>query len=131
MYLGLVSSSTFLFSLQNLSHSIVMTLRDAPWLMMKLFSASTFMPLRTQPCMVGKRGSNQPSTKPCSTNHVSLRFDSTVCTKFIFPKERMWTGRSRMACWIQWYCSSRSLYSVVRSAWVTPSMESTMGHTKS
>ena len=30
--------------LQNLSHSMVMTLLDAPWLMMKLFRASTFMP---------------------------------------------------------------------------------------
>ena len=31
----------------------------------------------------------------------------------------------------QWYCSSLSLYSVVRSACVTPSMESMIGQAKS
>ena len=37
--------------LQNLSHSMVMTLLEAPWLMMKLFNASTFTPAtrRTTP----------------------------------------------------------------------------------
>ena len=35
-------------------------------------------------------------------------------------------GMMRPTC-IQWYCSSRSLYSVVRSAWVTPAIKTTTG----
>lgn len=54
---------------------------EAPCEMMNSFSASTFSPRRSMPCTVGMRGSSQPSTRPVSTNHVSLRFDSTVLTK--------------------------------------------------
>ena len=38
-------------------------------------------PRLTTPCTVGKRGSFQSGTLPLSTNHCSLRFDSTVFTK--------------------------------------------------
>ena len=39
--------------------------------------------------------------------------------------------RSFIASCSHAYCASRSLYSVVRSACVTPSIESTIGHARS
>jgi hypothetical protein len=41
----------------------------------------TLSPRRRMPCTVGIRGSSQPSTRPVSTNQVSLRLDRIVLTK--------------------------------------------------
>ena len=83
------------------------------------------------PCMVGNRGSIQPSTILLSTNHVSFRLDSSVNWKLRRENSTMCTFRSRSAFWIHSNCASRSLDSSVRMAWVTPSMESTIGQAKS
>ena len=89
--------------------------------------ASIETPRRTTPWIVGKRGSCQPSTRPSSTNHASLRFDMTVCTKLTRANAWMCTGRSFSAACSHLYWSSRSLYSVVRSACVTPSRRGQTG----
>ena len=46
-------------------------------------------------------------------------------------KSQMLTLRMPSASVIHWYCGLRSRYSLVRSACVTPSCESTIGHAKS
>mmetsp|Transcript_8825 Transcript_8825/g.27589 ORF Transcript_8825/g.27589 Transcript_8825/m.27589 type:complete len:348 (+) Transcript_8825:395-1438(+) len=116
---------------QKLSHSKLTTFLDAPWPMMNSCSDSTDTPRRTTPWIVGNRGSSQPSTAFWSTSHASFRFDMSVRTKLIRANAWIFTGRSFNAFWIHAYCASRSLYSVVRSACVTPSNESTTGHAKS
>ncbi|KDR06660.1 hypothetical protein L798_03931 [Zootermopsis nevadensis] len=50
--------------------------------MINCFKPSIVMPRRTTPRTVGKRGSYHPSTRPSSTNQVSLRFDNTVFIMF-------------------------------------------------
>lgn len=60
-----------------------MTLRrEAPCERMNWRSASTETPRRMTPWTVGKRGSFHPSTCLFSTNQVSFRLLSSVCTKF-------------------------------------------------
>mmetsp|Transcript_10802 Transcript_10802/g.25260 ORF Transcript_10802/g.25260 Transcript_10802/m.25260 type:complete len:358 (-) Transcript_10802:621-1694(-) len=147
---GAEGSNSSLLRLQNLSHSIHTMLREAPCITMNLRSACMVTPRRTHPCTVGNRGSNHPSTASdlgstlplptaesadpaaqLSTNHWSFRLESTVLTKFTLPYSQMRTVRSFIAPWSQWYCALRSLNSVLRRQCVTPSIESTMGHTKS
>mmetsp|Transcript_5849 Transcript_5849/g.17618 ORF Transcript_5849/g.17618 Transcript_5849/m.17618 type:complete len:260 (-) Transcript_5849:967-1746(-) len=108
-----------------------MTFREAPCETMKSRSAATETPRRTTPWIVGKRGSSQPSTTPLSTSQASLRFDMRVLTKLIREKAWISTLRSPIASCSQAYWASRSLYSVVRNACVTPSIESTTGHAMS
>mmetsp|Transcript_10978 Transcript_10978/g.27748 ORF Transcript_10978/g.27748 Transcript_10978/m.27748 type:complete len:256 (+) Transcript_10978:347-1114(+) len=134
--LGQTGSTSFLFIVQSLSHSWKVVLRDAPWRRMNSRRAGTVSPRRSRPCTVGNRASSQPETLPVSTNHWSLRFDISVFTKLRRENSQMLTCGSdgSTSCWslrIQWYWASRSRYSVVRSAWVTPSCESTKGHAKS
>lgn len=52
-------------------------------------------------------------------------------TEQTHPKSHTSTLRSLSASSIHWYCGLRSRYSLVRSAWVTPSIESTIGQQKS
>mmetsp|Transcript_23036 Transcript_23036/g.40898 ORF Transcript_23036/g.40898 Transcript_23036/m.40898 type:complete len:248 (-) Transcript_23036:1408-2151(-) len=66
---------------QILSHSCRVTFFEAPCETMNSCSAWIVMPRRTTPWTVGKRGSFQPSTRPVSTNHVSLRLERTVYWK--------------------------------------------------
>ena len=159
--------------LQNLSHSMVMTLLEAPWLMMKLFNASTFTPAtrRTTPTIgcsrLGQRVRmrtssdtaldggearvepalhqallHEPVQLPLGQHrmhevHLPKGLDVHLAQPQGVLTERKGKGVSTLAvsrtdgtC-SQWYCSSRSLYSVVRSACVTPSMESMIGQAKS
>mmetsp|Transcript_18117 Transcript_18117/g.39631 ORF Transcript_18117/g.39631 Transcript_18117/m.39631 type:complete len:232 (-) Transcript_18117:166-861(-) len=75
---GHTGSITFLLMFQILSHSMLLAFLLAPWLRMNSRSASTCMPRRMMPCTVGKRGSLHDGTRPVSTNHWSLRLESTV-----------------------------------------------------
>mmetsp|Transcript_1242 Transcript_1242/g.4872 ORF Transcript_1242/g.4872 Transcript_1242/m.4872 type:complete len:254 (-) Transcript_1242:473-1234(-) len=126
-----MGSTTFLFMAQNLSHSISTSFLEAPCAMMKSCRACTCTPRRSTPWTVGKRGSFQPSTMPLSANQVSLRLERVVKMKLRRENSMMFTWRTPSMPWRMWYCGSLSRYSVVRMAWVTPSMASTMGHAKS
>jgi len=118
-------SITFLLMDQSLSHSMRLTFLDAPCSRMNSLSASTRMPRRMMPCTVGKRGSFQSVTLPVSTHHCSLRLERHVLTKFMRLYSQMCTLRTPMIFCTHWNCASRSAYSDVRSACVTPSAAST------
>mmetsp|Transcript_38935 Transcript_38935/g.65463 ORF Transcript_38935/g.65463 Transcript_38935/m.65463 type:complete len:279 (+) Transcript_38935:585-1421(+) len=122
---GHTGSIAFLLMFQILSHSMLLAFLLAPWLRMNSLRASTCMPRRMMPCTVGKRGSRQLGTRPVSTNHCSLRFDSTVFTRFSREYSQMCTLRTPITFCTHWNCASRSAYSLVRSACVTPSIAST------
>ena len=92
---------------------------------------TTVIPRLRMPPTVGKRGSSQPSALPWSMIHCSLRFERSVRTKLIREKPHRATGRSRSAAMNHSYCASRSEYCRSRSACVTPSTESTIGHARS
>ena len=62
------------------------------------FSPSTVMPRLMTPRTVGKRGSSHPSTRPCSTNHVSLRLDITVLCRFRRLYSHTWGRRNSVQC---------------------------------
>ena len=96
-------------------------------MMMVVVMMMMMMMMTTTTLTVGKRGSSHPSTRPWSTNHCSLRFDSTAFTKlrrlylskvlhFISTGSSgrayscISTWRMPSARWIQWYCSLRSWY---------------------
>eukprot|EP00962_Isochrysis_galbana_P032677 scaffold10787_cov123-Isochrysis_galbana.AAC.11 len=89
------------------------------------------MPRRRMPATVGKRGSSHPSARPSSMSHCSLRLDSRVRTKLMRENPHSSTLRSLSASRNQAYCASRSEYCRSRSACVTPSIESTIGHARS
>jgi len=124
-------STTFLLKFHSLSHSIRLEFFDAPIDRMKFFSPATVMPRRRMPPTVGKRGSSQPSALPWSMIHCSLRFESSVRTKLMREKPHRCTSRSLRLTMNHWYCASRSEYCRSRSACVTPSIESTIGHARS
>jgi hypothetical protein len=83
------------------------------------------------PRTVGNLGSSQPVTIPWSTNHCNFLLLNTVLTKFNRLNPITLTDLIDKAFNIHAYCASRSLYSKVRNACVTPSRQSTMGHAKS
>mmetsp|Transcript_13867 Transcript_13867/g.45237 ORF Transcript_13867/g.45237 Transcript_13867/m.45237 type:complete len:217 (-) Transcript_13867:776-1426(-) len=116
---------------QKASHSRLITLREAPWETTYSRREAIETPRLLTPWIVGNRGSFQPSTAPFSTSHASFLLLMRVRTKLMREKEWILTSRSFNFSWNHLYCASRSLYSVVRRAWVTPSSESTMGHAKS
>jgi len=120
-----------LLNAQILSHSMKTTDLLEPWAMMNCCSASTVSPRRIMPLTVGSLGSSQPSTAPVSTSHVSFLFDITVLVRLSRAYAQMLGLRRLRASMNQLNWSSLSMYSVVRSACVTPSTLSTMGQAKS
>mmetsp|Transcript_124681 Transcript_124681/g.364156 ORF Transcript_124681/g.364156 Transcript_124681/m.364156 type:complete len:276 (-) Transcript_124681:929-1756(-) len=128
---GTIGSIFCLFMAQILSHSMRFVAFDIPWVSTKSRKPSTVMPRRMTPCTVGNLGSFQPSTHPLSTNRVSLRFDSMVWENCVLENSTSSTFLEPVASNTHSYMASRSLYSMVRSACVTPSMASTTGHAKS
>jgi len=82
VYRGTTGSITFLLYAQILSHSIMLTEREDPCVMINCFNPSTVIPLLRTPRTVGNLGSSHPSTNPSPTNHVSFLLDITVFCKF-------------------------------------------------
>src|SRR5271170_6208233 len=99
--------------------------------MMKSLKDSTVKPRRKIPCIVGILGSSQPLTKLLLTNHANFLFDNKVYLKLSLEKLQIGTFLMFKAFWNHAYCASLSAYSEVLKAWVTPSIESTIGHEKS
>jgi len=128
---GIIGSICFLLMAHILSHSCNVVFLLWPCANINSISASGVIPRLSIPCIVGNRGSSQPSTYLFSTNQASFLLLNTVLTKFNLEKSWIVHGVNLVLVWIYFYWGFLSAYSFVLNVCVTPSMLSVIGHAKS